>query len=204
MDNENLTNASETPAQTTADVQSGTVENAYYQDIAARYASSQGTGSAVPPVAEAPTSAANPTPGNVPPTGAAPSAASVPPAGAAPASGSVPPTGTAPSAGSVPPYGTTPPPVYGTPVQQSPSPDPLSVISMVLGIIGIVGDCCYGFGFVFGIAGLICAIIARKKEQNGFNLAGLICSIVSIALAVLILILVIVLVVLGYYSASYY
>ena len=60
-----------------------------------------------------------------------------------------------------------------------------SVVSLVLGIIGIV------FAFLVPIVGIILGIIAvvlankeRKVEKNGQNTGGFICGIVAIILSV--------------------
>ena len=40
----------------------------------------------------------------------------------------------------------------------------VAVVSLVMGIISIVFSCCYGGGIIFGIIGIICAVVAKKKE----------------------------------------
>ncbi|MBR1931975.1 MAG: DUF4190 domain-containing protein [Lachnospiraceae bacterium] len=72
------------------------------------------------------------------------------------------------------------------------STDPLAIVSLVLGIIGIVLACCDGIGIVFGIAGLICAIIAQMRGKSGVGTAGLICSIIALVIAVIFIILMII------------
>ena len=68
----------------------------------------------------------------------------------------------------------------------------LSVISMVLGIVSCACTCIYFapgitlFLTLVGIASLILAIIAKKKERpNGISTAGLICGISGIAVSLL-------------------
>lgn len=56
----------------------------------------------------------------------------------------------------------------------------LAIAALVMGIISIVLTCCCGGGIIFGIAGLIMAIIANKQSKSGVGTAGLICSIVGI------------------------
>ncbi len=56
----------------------------------------------------------------------------------------------------------------------------LAIAALVMGIIAIVMTCCCGGGIIFGIAGLIMAIIANKQSKSGVGTAGLICSIVGI------------------------
>lgn len=55
----------------------------------------------------------------------------------------------------------------------------LAVVSLVLGIVSIITACCCGIGFVLGIAGIICAVLANKKNKSGIGTAGLICSIIG-------------------------
>lgn len=63
--------------------------------------------------------------------------------------------------------------------------DALAIISLVMGILSIILCCCYGIGIVFGIAGIICGAVAKKKGQSkGLALAGLICSIVGCVFSV--------------------
>jgi uncharacterized membrane protein len=76
----------------------------------------------------------------------------------------------------------------------------MSIASLVLGIVGVVGDCCYGFGTIFGIVSLILGIISLQhikksggeEKGEGFALAGIILGAVSIVLGVTIIIVVIV------------
>ena len=64
--------------------------------------------------------------------------------------------------------------------------DALAVVSLVMGILSIILCCCYGIGIVFGIAGIICGALAKKKGQSsGLSTAGLICSIVGSVFSVI-------------------
>ena len=58
----------------------------------------------------------------------------------------------------------------------------MQIASLVLGIIGIPACCCYcGPGVLFGIIGLILAIVGNKRSRNkGIGIAGLVCSIIAI------------------------
>lgn len=58
----------------------------------------------------------------------------------------------------------------------------MQIASLVLGILGILACCCYGIpGVLFGIIGLILAIIGNQKSSNkGIGIAGLVCSIIAI------------------------
>lgn len=75
--------------------------------------------------------------------------------------------------------------VIETADEQKKATDPLAVVSLVMGILSIILCCCYGIGVIFGIPGLICAIISRKKGKTGLSTAGLICSIIGLILSVL-------------------
>ncbi len=85
------------------------------------------------------------------------------------------------------------PPVY-SPVQPEPQQsNALSIVSLVMGIISIIFGCCYGVGIIFAIAGLICAIVAKKKGQKGgLSTAGLICSIIGAVIAVIVIVYVVI------------
>lgn len=63
----------------------------------------------------------------------------------------------------------------------------MQIASLVLGILGIPACCCYGVpGVLFGIIGLILAIIGNKRSRSkGIGIAGLVCSIIAIVLGVL-------------------
>lgn len=64
--------------------------------------------------------------------------------------------------------------------------DALAVVSLVMGILSILLCCCYGIGIVFGIAGIICGALAKKKGQSGgLSTAGLVCSIVGSVFSVI-------------------
>ena len=60
----------------------------------------------------------------------------------------------------------------------------LEIVGLVMGILGIVLGCCYGIGIIFAIVGLICSIIAMKRNKSGLAIAGLVCSIVGALLSV--------------------
>lgn len=76
----------------------------------------------------------------------------------------------------------------------------ISIASFVLGLIGTIFGCCYGFGLLTAIPGLITGIIALVKTNKsngmlkgkGFAIAGLILSIVGIILAAYMIITIIV------------
>lgn len=62
----------------------------------------------------------------------------------------------------------------------------LAIVSLVLGILSMVTCCCYGiFGILFGIGGIVCAVLANRQGKNGLATAGFICSIIGIVLSVI-------------------
>lgn len=74
------------------------------------------------------------------------------------------------------------------PEQDAPkSTNGCQIASLVLGILGIPGCCCYGIlGFILGLIGLILAIVGNKKNKgSGVGIAGLICSIIALILGVI-------------------
>jgi hypothetical protein len=92
---------------------------------------------------------------------------------------------------------------------QQPKPDKeenngLAIVGLVMGIISIVLSCCYGSGIVFGIVGLICSILANKKNKTGLGTAGLVTSIVGIVISVLMLIVYIFVIAYGMTSGMLY
>ena len=55
----------------------------------------------------------------------------------------------------------------------------LVVVSMVCGILSVLGCCCAGAFILFAVAGLVTSIIAIKKGKTGFAVAGLVTSIIG-------------------------
>ena len=105
---------------------------------------------------------------------------------------------------------------YGQYGQQSyyPQPQPTktdgkAVVSLILGILSISTSCSYGFGLIFGIPGLLLAMLSRKSTQQqpygtpnsgnsaGLATAGMICSIIGTVLSAIMLIILIILFALG-------
>ena len=93
-----------------------------------------------------------------------------------------------------PQYGSAP--QYGAPPGAPQSAGPLAIISLVLGIVSIVGACCcHLFSLPFGIGACVCGFIAMNQANagtaggKGLAVAGLICGGVSIVLAIIIFIL---------------
>lgn len=64
------------------------------------------------------------------------------------------------------------------------SGDGFSIASLVLGIISILTCCCCLLGLIFGVLGLVFALIAKKgRAWDGMKIAGLICSIIGLILS---------------------
>ena len=61
----------------------------------------------------------------------------------------------------------------------------MSVAGLVLGIVALPINCCYGLGTIFAIIGLILSIIGMKKQKCGLATAALIVSIVAIVIGVI-------------------
>lgn len=113
-----------------------------------------------------------------------------------------------------PNYGTPPPPPgYGAPQgyggQPPQSNSTLAIVSLVTGIIGILGGCCCGWLGIVGIAGIVTGVMARKeidqsggtKKGAGMALAGIICGAVGLVIGIILIILVFAL---GTFDYSYY
>ena len=87
----------------------------------------------------------------------------------------------------------TPNPVY----YPQPQPEPpkekngAAVVSLVMGILSLVFACCGG-SLIFGIVGIITAIVSKSKSStgklNGMAIAGLIMSIVGVVAGLITLI----------------
>ncbi len=64
----------------------------------------------------------------------------------------------------------------------------MAIISLILGIIGILTGWAFGIGCILGIVAVILAVISENKSQaagfpkSGAAIAGLICGIVAILL----------------------
>lgn len=77
---------------------------------------------------------------------------------------------------------------YSAPVQdtyqvvENKKTNPVAVVSLICGIVGILSCCCCGVGFIFGIMAIVLAIIVKVQDgkMSGVAVAGLICGIVSI------------------------
>lgn len=78
---------------------------------------------------------------------------------------------------------------YQAPPQQSgPSgPNGLQIASLVIGIIGIPACCCYEVtGIIFGIIGMILAIVGNGKNKgSGVGIGGLVCSILALLFGII-------------------
>lgn len=55
---------------------------------------------------------------------------------------------------------------------------------MIGGIIGVLLSCCYGAGFLLGVAAIVLGHLGRKRENaQGMALSGLITGYTSVALS---------------------
>ena len=63
----------------------------------------------------------------------------------------------------------------------------LSIVSMVLGIVGLIFSCCCCLGVPFDIAAIVVGIIAKKKNvpNQGMALAGIILGAVAIVIYII-------------------
>lgn len=63
----------------------------------------------------------------------------------------------------------------------------MQIASLVLGILGIPGCCCYGVvGLLCGVIGLILALMGNKQNRgSGVGIGGLVCSIIAVILGIL-------------------
>ena len=79
--------------------------------------------------------------------------------------------------------------VYGNvpPVEEKKTPG-ASVASLILGISGILLDCCCGVGSLFGLIGLILGIVGNRNQKSGVGTAGIICSAIALVIGVLMII----------------
>ncbi len=89
--------------------------------------------------------------------------------------------------------GTTLGPSYSS--SQQPPSSGLAITSMILGIVGIVSDCCcWPLGAALGIAAIITGVIGLNKVKDGSGggkgmaMTGLICGIAAIILGIVSLI----------------
>ncbi len=61
----------------------------------------------------------------------------------------------------------------------------MSIAGLVLGIISIPANCCYGIGTFCAIIGLILSIVGNKKNKSGMGTAALVLNIIGIVLGIL-------------------
>ena len=81
---------------------------------------------------------------------------------------------------------------YQTPVDptEPAKTNALQIVGLVCGIVGIILGCCTGWGgLIFGIIGLVCAILGNKQGKTGVGTGGLVCSIIALVLSVIIILL---------------
>lgn len=94
--------------------------------------------------------------------------------------------------------GAMPPAAPGQAYGENPYPkNQLGVWSLVLGILGIVGSCFYGFGLLPGIAAVVTGHLGKKAvregqaDNGGLSTGGLITGYVGVALSLIVGILMI-------------
>lgn len=142
----------------------------------------------VPPIEPAPKAKAAPAKAAAPKTTAAKPAAAKP---AATKPGPAKPAATTPAATERPnPYAQAAPAVpqpYANGPYVAPPSQTLSIVSMILGIVGILFSFCYGGGFLFSLGAVITGHLATKREPHakGFRLAGVITGYVGLGIAAL-------------------
>lgn len=78
--------------------------------------------------------------------------------------------------------------VTGGPPNGGTQSNALGVVSLVLGIIGVVVFCCNPLPIILGVIAVICGFIAKSKGQK-FAMAGIILGFIAIGLNIIILIL---------------
>lgn len=85
------------------------------------------------------------------------------------------------------------------------NPPVTSILGLIFGILSLLICPCSLFigglsipGFVFSIAGLICSIIGKTKNDSGIGKAGFIVSIVSFSCAILCILLTIIVLLYNY------
>lgn len=130
--------------------------------------------------------------GGGPPPGGGPPGWGAPPGpfGPPPPPGGFGPPGYPPPGYGMPPYGGGYPPIV-------PQPHALSIVSLVVGILSLVGSCIWCVAFPLNITGLVCGILGMNKANTephvyggkGLAIAGIVCSAASIGIALIILVL---------------
>ena len=94
----------------------------------------------------------------------------------------------------------------------APAPVPgktLGIVSLILSIVSVVFACCYGFGIIFAIAGVICGILGMKQakqvgEKNTLAMVGAIISGVFILINIIVLVVMIIGIMSTSMSSGYY
>ncbi|MBQ2803745.1 MAG: DUF4190 domain-containing protein [Lachnospiraceae bacterium] len=79
--------------------------------------------------------------------------------------------------------GTTTPYYQGSVVEEPKETNGLAIAALILGIIALITGCCASWiGIIFGIPGIICAVLSKKKGKSGMATAGLVMSIIGIVI----------------------
>lgn len=119
-----------------------------------------------------------------------------------------------PPAYTPPAYG-QPQPYMSGPVQYgaqgvTPGNNVLALISMILGIAGLVLMCAYGIGFLPGAAGLVLGFVGRSQINrsgglqggSGMAMAGIIMGAIAVGLSVIVLVAILVFGAIGAFSGN--
>ena len=70
----------------------------------------------------------------------------------------------------------------------------LALVSLVMGILGIVTSCCIYGGIIFGSLGIMFALLSKTEERlEGYAKAGLITSIISLVIIAILFFIILVL-----------
>ena len=77
---------------------------------------------------------------------------------------------------------------YGRSDEQPKQNDVLGIISMVCGILSLLGTCCCGSSVIFGVAAIVLSVLQRRKGNNGFAVAGLVMGIIGIVLGIVMIV----------------
>jgi hypothetical protein len=74
-----------------------------------------------------------------------------------------------------------------------PRPDPLAIVSLVLGILSVPSCCCWGSGGLFAIAAVVTGILGLKRIRStpqawsggGMAIAGIVCGSIGLVMSLL-------------------
>ena len=84
-----------------------------------------------------------------------------------------------------------PPPPASTPAAGPAAKNWMGITALILGIVGIVGACCFGAGFLFGAGAIVLGILGKNAvkagdaNNGGMAQVGFILGIAGVALSLL-------------------